>query len=134
MLSSVRCLARQVWHLWLSRTYTPSMKAIWQSCCSEMRILLFQAVREALFNVVKHAGTDRATISVTRSAKEIQIQIGDHGRGFVVDQILKTENATGGLMNIRHRLLLMGCDLQIESHPEKGTKVVIRVPADQVHA
>lgn len=94
-----------------------------------LRILLFQAVREALFNVVKHAGTNHAEVHITRTDREIHIAIRDRGQGFQVDSDDEQEKSTGGLVNIRHRLNLMGCDMRVESQPNKGTRVIIRVPA-----
>jgi PAS domain S-box-containing protein len=98
-----------------------------------VRILLFQAVRESLFNVVKHAETNRATIVITEANGEIQIRVSDKGRGFQMDRNSNQAQATGGLVNIRHRLILMGCDLTVESQPGKETQVVIHVPAKQVN-
>jgi signal transduction histidine kinase len=40
--------------------------------------------------------------------------------------------SAGGLLNLQHRLNLMGCNLQIKSRPNgKGTQAVIDVPLDK---
>jgi signal transduction histidine kinase len=97
-----------------------------------MRVLLFRAIREALFNVVKHAEAAQADISFAQTAEEVLIAIHDNGKGFDGDAAFSGPHATGGLMGIRHRLQLMGCTIQIESHPGDGTTVTIRVPRKKV--
>jgi two-component system, chemotaxis family, CheB/CheR fusion protein len=94
-----------------------------------LRILVFQTVREALFNVVKHAGTLTASVSFERTDGQICLTISDEGAGF--DSGAAT-NGQGGLMNVRHRLSLMGCRMQIFSSPGKGTRVIIDIPDKQV--
>jgi two-component system, chemotaxis family, CheB/CheR fusion protein len=94
-----------------------------------LRILLFQAVREALFNVVKHAGTLNAAVSFENADGLIRLTISDEGAGFEAGA---TSNGEGGLLNIRHRLSLMGCQMQITSNPGRGTRVMIDIPNQQV--
>ena len=95
-----------------------------------LRILLFQAVREALFNVVKHAGTLNAAVSFERADDQIRLTISDEGEGFDPDS---AKDGQGGLLNVKHRLSLMGCHLKIKSSPGKGTQVMINIPKQQVN-
>jgi PAS domain S-box-containing protein len=44
--------------------------------------LLFQCTRELLMNVVKHADTDRAKITLTRDADSVSLHVSDKGKGF----------------------------------------------------
>ena len=97
-----------------------------------VRVLLFQAIREVLFNIVKHAGTSTADIVISQAGHNIQIAIIDNGTGFNAQKVFNESQSSGGLMNIRHRLQLMGCKLHIESQEGRGTRVVIEVPAAQV--
>lgn len=98
-----------------------------------LRILLFQAVREALFNVVKHGQISQAKVSISRMNEEVQITVSDDGRGFDTTHVFDELQESGGLMNIRHRLQLMGCELEIRSQPGQGTRVIIHVPSKQVY-
>ena len=46
-------------------------------------IFVFQSVRELLFNIMKHADTNQATISLKKTAShELQVTVEDTGRGF----------------------------------------------------
>jgi two-component system CheB/CheR fusion protein len=93
-----------------------------------LRILLFQAVREALFNVVKHSETLQSAVTVTKDEGLIQITIGDGGAGFQ-SAALDLEHGMGGLAHIRRRVELMGCSLHLQSQPGEGTRVVLQIPS-----
>jgi PAS domain S-box-containing protein len=97
-----------------------------------LRILLFQAVREVLFNIVKHANTLEANVTMDRVDHHTRITIDDDGMGFDAQAILSNSKIAGGLLNLRHRLNLMGCNLQVKSQPNvKGTQVIIDIPLDK---
>lgn len=95
-----------------------------------MRVTLFQAVRELLFNVVKHAGTLDATITLDKHEGHGRILISDSGDGFDAKTIMADPQATHGLMIVRDRLNLMGSTLTVESLPGDGTQVRIEFPID----
>lgn len=93
----------------------------------EMRVLLFQLVRELLFNVVKHAGVDEARVTLHQDAATATITVEDAGRGFD-----PTEHADAdgfGLFSVRERIRLFGGHLDLTSHPGGGTRAVITVPS-----
>jgi signal transduction histidine kinase len=96
-----------------------------------IRLLLFQAVRELLFNVVKHARVDRARVTMTRTpSRETRIEVFDAGAGFDPSHVEASAGPDGGfgLFSIRERLGLLGGQIEIRSAPGKGTRAVIRVP------
>jgi len=95
------------------------------------RALVFDTARELLFNVVKHAGVDRARIGLVDSAvDEVQITIEDEGTGFDLERLDSADDPLHhtGLLRIRERLELIGGRVQIESSPGKGTQVTVQVP------
>jgi len=96
----------------------------------EARILLFQAVRELLINVTKHAQARNAKVSVQRDGDNIRINVEDDGVGFDIsklDSYLK-ENSGFGLFSIRERLNRIRGYLNIESEPGKGIRVTVVAP------
>jgi PAS domain S-box-containing protein len=96
----------------------------------DMRVLLFQIVRELLFNVVKHAGTDRATVELRSSESDLVIRVMDAGQGFDVGEVLaRAESASGfGLFSVRERLALFGASMAVVSAPGAGTQVTLTIP------
>ena len=101
-----------------------------------VRVFLFQAVRELLVNVVKHAQARHLTVSTQRVNGEIQVDVEDDGIGFDVSQIaFSNYKASGfGLFSIRERLGHIGGGLKIESGSGSGTKATLTAPLDQKSA
>ena len=96
----------------------------------DMKMLLFQSVRELLLNAVKHAEVEVARVEVSRLEDRVRIVVQDDGAGF--DPELEGQERTGakgfGLFSIRERLVLMGGQMNIESAPGKGVRVSLDVP------
>jgi len=97
---------------------------------NDLSILLFQAVRELLVNIRKHAKAKKVQISIKRNKETIQIEIKDDGIGFDISALDSyCENDVGfGLLNIRSRLDVVGGHFEIESHKNKGTKITLKAP------
>jgi PAS domain S-box-containing protein len=93
-----------------------------------MRVLLFQAIRELLFNIVKHAESLDATVRLRQENGNAWITVSDPGRGFDAETVIKNPQLAHGLLIVKDRLGLMGCDMQIRSRPGDGTRVEIEVP------
>lgn len=95
----------------------------------EMRVLLFQIVRELLFNVFKHAGTDRAVVVLQKGEKDgLIISVIDEGRGFDVAAAEARYDGGFGLFSVRERLALFGGQIVIDSAPGAGTQITINAP------
>jgi signal transduction histidine kinase len=95
-----------------------------------LRNLLFIMVRELLINVVKHANTTDAKISIWREGNLIQIEVQDKGSGFEPPtNVLEATNSAGfGLFSIRERLRHFGGRLAIQSALGRGTRVRLTAP------
>jgi signal transduction histidine kinase len=94
----------------------------------ELRVLLFEAARELLFNVVKHSGSRCAQVRLsTANGNGIELTVSDLGSGFVPPDSKgeKAAPAGFGLFSIRERLELMGGRLRIDAAPGRGTRVTI---------
>ena len=99
----------------------------------EMSILLFNAVRELMVNIVKHAKAKRATVSVMEDADEIKIIVEDDGIGFDTTRLRPDGSNEGfGILNIAERLSGIGGWIKIQSAPNAGTTVLLAVPLSQM--
>jgi PAS domain S-box-containing protein len=96
----------------------------------DIRVLLFQAVRELLVNVVKHAKAGSVKVSTQRVDDQIQVSVEDDGVGFDVKRLDSQGRMGGGfgLFNIRERLDHIGGHLGITSRTGKGTCVTLLAP------
>ncbi|MCX5682782.1 MAG: response regulator, partial [Planctomycetota bacterium] len=92
----------------------------------QVRLFLYEATRELLFNVVKHAGINRAFVSLSRlGADRVAVTVSDTGAGFDVASM--TEGGFG-LFSIRERLQYLGGKMEVESAPGHGSRFTLVAP------
>ncbi|WP_224982737.1 PAS domain-containing sensor histidine kinase [Geomonas agri] len=98
----------------------------------EVRASIFQAVREILLNVVKHAHCSLARIRLSSDEGRMQIEVTDNGTGFDPAEVAAKKSRTGGfgLFNVRKKIEYLGGELRIETELGVGTRVVVAVPAE----
>lgn len=92
------------------------------------RVQLMRIVQEALTNIRKHAGAEKATVSLEIEGAEAQIRITDDGAGFRLSRLLQPDYDRYGLRTMRERTHAIGGTFRIESVPGGGTSIVVRVP------
>ena len=97
---------------------------------NDVPVVLFQAVRELLTNVVKHAQACNAKVSLQREDDNIRIRVEDDGVGFDSSKMgLHKDEIDGfGLFSIRERLEHLGGNFEIESEVGHGTWVTLVAP------
>jgi ligand-binding sensor domain-containing protein/signal transduction histidine kinase len=91
----------------------------------ETRHNLFLAVKEALNNVILHAGAREVWLHVTATEKALTIAIEDNGHGFEPNS--KKEFADG-LSNLDQRMTEIGGLSTIETKVDAGTRVSLIFP------
>ncbi len=93
----------------------------------EIRSAIFQATRELLLNVIKHAGVKTSKLSVQREGNLLSISVTDKGTGISNHEKLQTDttNVRFGLYNLKQKLNFLGGELVIESSPGTGTRASI---------
>ncbi len=94
----------------------------------ESLALLYQAVRELLFNVLKHARTQEAHVMIRRVNGLIEVHVRDAGPGFRGPLRRKEEAYGFGLSYLRERMALLGGGLEILPNGPRGTHVLVTVP------
>lgn len=98
----------------------------------DVRILVFQSVRELLFNVVKHSGTLKANLTFEQMDGKATIIVSDDGKGFDSEEMMGDRKTAHGLSRMRDRLFLLGCTLKVKSEPNKGTYITIEAPIKDI--
>jgi signal transduction histidine kinase len=91
---------------------------------------LAAAVRQALDNVVEHAGATRVAVFAEEDAGAVVVTVRDDGRGFRYDERqLLAEGKIGLAKSIKGRTEQLGGTMAVTSRPGAGTEVELRVPA-----
>ena len=92
---------------------------------ADMRHSLYLACKEALNNIVKHAGASEVSVRLDLTEEGFTLAIEDDGQGFTADCPPARGN---GLSNMRQRLKELRGLCWVESIPGRGTRVVFSLP------
>lgn len=91
---------------------------------SAVETVLFRVMQEAINNVARHAEACRVLIVLETDADELIARVQDDGKGFNIH----SRRDGWGLVGMRERVNLVGGCVEIQSEPEIGTQVEIRIP------
>jgi len=95
-----------------------------------LETMFYRVAQEGLTNVAKHAGAQQVNVLLNVDSREAGLIVEDDGCGL--DAQLVFEKAARdkrlGLFGMRERITLSGGTLDIESAPQKGTTLFVRVP------
>ena len=89
-------------------------------------VALAGGVREALTNVVRHAGVTEATVSVRLEDDRILVTVADEGAGF--DPARVNGHRYGVTRSILERLTRAGGSAEVISCPGNGTRILLTRP------
>ena len=92
---------------------------------------LFRISQEALNNVVKHAHTDKACLTLRFDGDHVFLQVKDQGIGFEPHALSAAEDHMG-LVGLQERVDALGGLLSIDSQPGQGTRVTVEVTSTNV--
>ncbi|HSL97176.1 MAG TPA: GAF domain-containing sensor histidine kinase [Candidatus Deferrimicrobiaceae bacterium] len=90
---------------------------------------LIQIAREALSNVARHSGAERASLVLSAEGDVAVLTVADAGRGF--DAEIRPGAGHFGLANLHDRAAAVGGELEIDSGPGRGTRIIVRLPLTQ---
>jgi signal transduction histidine kinase len=86
-----------------------------------------RVLQEALNNVARHAGADRAWVRLRHDAGVLQLEVEDHGKGFAT-----IERRGLGIVAMRERADLLGGTIEFLTPAEGGTLVRLTVPSERM--
>lgn len=92
-------------------------------------IAIYRIAQEGIRNVLRHAGTRRAEISLDVNDGGLTLLIRDQGRGFDLEGV--RENGGLGLISIEERVRLLNGRFDVTSQYGRGTTLRIEVPLAQ---
>jgi two-component system NarL family sensor kinase len=91
---------------------------------SELELLLYRIIQEAISNVIKHAKASTLRILLSYREESVFLRIQDDGRGFDSSKISSTG---AGLKNMRNRIQLVQGSLTIQSKLQHGCTIELLV-------
>jgi signal transduction histidine kinase len=86
---------------------------------------LFFAFKEALTNVVRHAGATMVWLRISVREDQLIVEVSDNGKGF---DPKNHQAGDDGIANMKDRLRAVGGDCEITSNTREGTTVCFRAP------
>ena len=97
---------------------------------SEVELLMYRVIQEALNNIWKHSQATESHIDINFSEKQVDVSIQDNGIGFELSDMIDNLAQTGklGLIGMQERARLLGASLNFDSSPGQGTRVLFSLP------
>ncbi len=93
----------------------------------DVQLVTYRVAQEALSNAAQHSEAERIRVRLDHDAEGIELSVSDDGQGFTFDQAARGL----GIGGMRERALLVGGEVAVESRPQIGTKVRLRVPISE---
>jgi signal transduction histidine kinase len=111
----------------ITLTIDPAADSLPQS----VALRVFRIAQEALLNAVRHAAAENVTVTVERSAGEVDLVVIDDGHGFAVPEHLHAFVDAGhfGLVGIAERVEQASGSLTVHSAPGLGTTIRATLPS-----
>jgi PAS domain S-box-containing protein len=87
---------------------------------------LFRICQEALTNTARHAQATAVTVKLESRNGSLQLTVADNGLG--IPDMKVSDRRSLGLIGMRERVALLGGEITIQGHPEKGTIITACLP------
>ena len=94
-----------------------------------LEVGLLRMVQEAITNVRKHAGVNKALVKFEDNGSHLTLVIKDEGKGFDFGEI-RQQRESYGIVGMQERVKIFGGELEIFSRPGEGAQIIIKVPLE----
>ena len=100
----------------------------------QKELMLYRMVQESLNNVIQHAAAKQAWVHIKFSEGNLEIQVKDDGKGFLLPSSPSEFPQKGhfGLLGLYERADLINAELEVISNPGSGTTISIRLPSSKI--
>jgi signal transduction histidine kinase len=97
---------------------------------AEQRRHFYLLIKEALHNIVRHAGARTVQFRMQQEGNRLTVEISDDGRGF---DPVTSPGGGNGLPGMRRRAETLKGELVVDSSPGKGVRILFSAPLDENH-
>jgi len=132
LVPAVKWLQRNL-HKQSGITFTVETSGEVESLDEDVKILLFQTIRELLVNAVKHSKARTCHTDLSSDGQRILVTVEDDGVGFepISAQRRRAGRGSFGLFSIAERLRTLGGSMKIKSNMNQGCLVAVEIPVKQ---
>jgi signal transduction histidine kinase len=102
---------------------TPLPKAI--------QLVAYRTAQEALTNISKYAHCNQVTIDLSDAENVLTLEVKDNGVGITSTELNKPKSF--GIRGLHERAKTVGGWLDVSTHLNKGTSIILSVPLSPVH-
>lgn len=88
-------------------------------------LMVFRIFQEIIQNALRHSAAKNLYITIDNQNDGFELSVRDDGKGFITEQVLKSQKASG-LRNIIKRAQLAGLDCDISSSPGNGSLFTLK--------
>jgi PAS domain S-box-containing protein len=95
----------------------------------EIELAVFRLIQECMTNILRHSGSETASIRLKRADESVFLEIEDKGRGIPAKKLaeIQAQRSGVGITGMRERVRHLGGALDIQSIGG-GTKVSVTIP------
>lgn len=96
----------------------------------DLSVACFRIVQESITNILRHAKATKIHVALRQTDQYLDLCIKDDGIGFRVRETSATVagRSTLGLLGMQERAQALGGQVTIQSLPDRGTEVRVRMP------
>ena len=96
------------------------------SLAKPVELAAYRTAQEALTNIAKHAKCDKVVIDISDAESVLTLEIKDNGQGILQQEREKPKSF--GLRGLHERAKTVGGWLDVSTHPDRGTSIILSVP------
>ncbi len=127
--AALQSLAEQSTKRW-GLDFSCSLNGDPSALSTESAVFLYQATRELIANVARHARASMGLIALECDKSAIRVAVLDNGEGIAQDALNAPGSGGFGLFSIRQRIQCLGGELQTTSD-NRGTRVTLTLPVQK---
>lgn len=97
---------------------------------SEIEFVVFRILQENLNNILKHARCENVHTTLIYEHNSFTLMQKDDGVGYDLNEVVTRNDAAksgSGLLNMQRRAELINATLHLNSQPEKGTQLILKI-------
>lgn len=102
----------------------------------EKALTIFRTLQESINNSIKHSKSNKLNCKLNLMGKRLLVSVIDEGVGFDLEKVKSNKDAGIGLLSLRHRIEMIGGELDIDTKIGVGTSInfTIRLEEDEMNA